>query len=71
MYRQKDAWLWGIKFTDANNNTLLATGLIDRPIFQKEQDEWPVQIVDLEEGERVLGVKVQKVDYNKGCFWGV
>ena len=50
----------------ANNRTLLATGLIDRKVFRQNQEEWPIQEISLEEGERLVGFKSR---IENDCFY--
>ena len=57
MYRKKDSSLWGLKFIDNKRNSLLATGLIDRPIYRKDKETWAIKEIRLQEGERLVGIK--------------
>ncbi len=70
MYRRKDAWLWGIKFLDFKGKTLLATGLIDRNSYKTDRESWPVKVIKLKEGERIIGVKANQVT-ESAHFYGV
>lgn len=66
MFRQKDRWLWGLKMIGVNDQTLLATGLIDRKVFRQNQEEWPIEEISLEEGERLVGFKSR---IENDCFY--
>lgn len=48
--------VYGIKFMDADHNTLLATGYINTPSYRANEDYLVIKI-DLDKGERLVGIK--------------
>ena len=55
LYRRKDSWLWGAKFSNYKGSVLLKTGLFDKAVFRECKDEWETVNFRVEPDERIVG----------------